>query len=70
MKSVLGFGRMRIEPVEDIFDDGQPTERLTICKGGHRDPYQCPGMRLADRRGVNYTVRLGWLRVALLLSGR
>ena len=27
-------------------------------------------MRLIDKRGVNYAVRLGWLRVGLLVSGR
>lgn len=52
---------MRIEPVEDIFDDGQPTERLTICKGGHRDPYQCP-------RDATYRQTRGELRGSVGLA--
>ena len=28
------------------------------------------GVLFVDKRGVNYAVRLGWLRVGLLVSGR
>jgi hypothetical protein len=44
---------MRIEPGEDIFNGGQRTERLTMCKTGIMTLIMVRGMRRVNRRGVH-----------------
>ncbi len=45
-------------------------QRPRFRKMGTEPLISVRGMRLAEQRGVNWTVRLGWLRVGLLLIGR